>query len=77
MRRATTAGIAIPIPGAAEIVGGIEHCRVDAEIDQPLDLVNYRHAGADHNDLVMALGFRHRFHPLFLLFRSPPLQLGL
>jgi hypothetical protein len=55
------AGIAVPVPGATEIGGRVEHGGVDAEIDQPLDLVNACHAGADDDHLVMGFGVCHRF----------------
>jgi len=42
----------------AEIVVGLEHDRVDAEIDQALDLVDARDARAQHDHLVV-LRFAH------------------
>src|SRR5262249_28071577 len=54
------AGIAVPVPCAAEIGGRFKHGGVDAEIDQPLDLVDAGHAGADDNDLVMGFGVPHQ-----------------
>ena len=47
------AGIAVPIPGAAEVTAGIEHGGVDPEIGEALDLVDAGDAGADDDDLVV------------------------
>src|SRR5262249_43318981 len=41
--------------------GRVEYGGVDAEIDQPLDLVNACHAGADDNNLVMGFGLSAHF----------------
>src|SRR5262249_29404153 len=50
------AGIAVPIPGTAEIGRAFQDDRLDPEIDQPLDLVDARHPGADHDDLIVDHG---------------------
>ncbi|MBA7472498.1 hypothetical protein ES707_07825 [subsurface metagenome] len=55
------AGIAVPVPGAAEIGRRVEHGRVDAEIDEPFDLVDACDAGADDDHLVVGLGGCHCF----------------
>src|ERR1700753_3097507 len=60
------AGISIPVPGAAKIGRRFQRRRLDAEIDQTLDLVNARNAGADDNHLVMGFGVSHRFLRLSL-----------
>jgi hypothetical protein len=56
----TATGVAIPVPGSAEIVGGVEHRCVDPDINQALDLVDPSHARADHNYFVAEFRFlRH------------------
>ena len=49
------AGVAIPVPGSAEVRRGIQHKGIHPEIGQPLDLVNARHARAHDDDLVVRL----------------------
>src|SRR6185312_13471920 len=68
----TAAGIAVPVPGAAEIARRFEHGRVDAEIDQLLDLVNAGHAGTDNNHLIMGFGRSH--HSLLRNFALGPMS---
>src|SRR6185436_8726344 len=53
LRIEARAGIAVPVPGAAEIAARLEDGRLDAEIGQPLDLVDAGDAGADDDDFVM------------------------
>ena len=67
------AGIAVPVPGAAEIGGGIQHQCIDPEVGQSLDLVDAGNTGADHDDFVVRFGRLdaapgHASLHLFLLF---------
>ena len=48
-------GIAVPVPGAAEIAAGLEHGGLDAEVDQALDLVDAGDARADDDGFVVLL----------------------
>ncbi len=50
------AGVAILVPGAAEVGVALQAQGVDAEIHQPLDLVHAGHAGPDHHHLVVHRG---------------------
>src|SRR5689334_19399231 len=59
LRIEAAAGIAVPVPGAAEVGRRVEHGGIDAEIDQALDLVDAGHTGADHDHLVMGLAISH------------------
>src|SRR5205085_2625051 len=40
-------GIAVPVPGAADIGAGLEHADAQAELAQPVKLVHARETGAD------------------------------
>jgi hypothetical protein len=48
--------VTIRVPGAAEVGCRFQHGRLHAKVDQPLDLVDAGHAGADHDDLVVEHG---------------------
>ena len=50
------AGIAVPVPGSTEVGRGVQHQRVDAEIGQPLDLIDAGHARAYDDDFVVRPG---------------------
>ena len=41
------AGIAVPVPGAADAGAGLEHPHLEAELAQPVELVEAGNAGAD------------------------------
>ena len=41
------AGIAVPVPGAADLGAGLEHAHPQAELAQPVELVHARQPGAD------------------------------
>src|SRR6202012_5712292 len=41
------AGIAIPVPGAADLGAGLEHAHLQAQFAQPQELVHARQAAAD------------------------------
>src|SRR5262245_35287067 len=47
------AGIAIPVPGAADIGAGLEHTDAQAELAQPVELVHARQAGANDDGVVV------------------------
>ena len=82
-------GVAVPVPGSAEIGSCLQHQRVDAEIGQPLDLVDAGHARTDHDDFVVrpgALGHARlpryvswtisaRSASLYRIIRAPHLRL--
>ncbi len=45
------AGIAVPVPGAADIGAGLEDFYAKPEAAQPVELVQARDAGTDHDDV--------------------------
>ena len=45
------AGIAVPVPGAADLGAGLEHAHPQAEFAQPVELVHARQPGADDDDI--------------------------
>ena len=49
-------GIAVPVPGSAEIGGGLEHGGIHSEVGQKFDLIDSGHSGADDDYLVVRLG---------------------
>ncbi len=49
------ARVAVPVPGAAEVVPGLEHRGVHAQLDQPVQLVDAADAGTDDDRLVVRL----------------------
>ena len=49
------ARVAVPVPGAAEVVAGLEHGRAHAELEQPVQLVDAADTGADDDHLVLRL----------------------
>jgi hypothetical protein len=49
----TRAGIAIPVPGAADIGAGLEHADAQAELAQPVELVHARQASANDDGVVV------------------------
>ncbi len=49
-------GIAVVVPGAAEIRRGLQQDRLEAEIGQPLDLIDAADAGADDDDVEFRSG---------------------
>ena len=49
------ARVAVPVPRAAEVVAGLEHGGVHAQLEQPVQLVDAAHAGADDDDLVVCV----------------------
>ena len=51
----TTAGIAIPVPGATDIASGVEHPHRQAEFAQANELEHTVDTGAD-DDRIVALG---------------------
>ncbi len=53
LRIEARAGIAVPVPGAAEIRGELQDRGLHAEVGQPLDLVDAADAGADDDDFVV------------------------
>ena len=68
------AGVAIPIPGAAQIAAGLEHLDAIAKLPQAIELVKARNAGADDDHIGLGQGragvcrhgsphFIHRIHP--------------
>ena len=60
--------IAVPVPGAAEVGRGVEHQGVDAEVGQPLDLIDSGHTRANDDDFVVRLAcLRHSLLRYFVL----------
>ena len=55
------AGIAVPVPGAADIAAGLEHPHPEAEFPEPVKLVEAGNARADH-DGVMLFAVRRPAH---------------
>src|SRR6185295_12933153 len=53
LRIEARAGIAVPVPGAAEVAAGLEHGGLDAEVEQALDLVDAGDARADDDGFVV------------------------
>ena len=52
------AGVAAPVPGAAEIGAGFEDPHLHAELPQPVELIDAGDPGADDNGVVRRLGRR-------------------
>ena len=50
------AGIAVPIPGAADGGAGFEHPRLEPEFAQPVELIKPGDAGADHDRVEIQAG---------------------
>ena len=48
---AAAAGIAVPVPGAADIIAGLEGADLQAELAQAVDGVEAADAGADDDDV--------------------------
>ena len=68
------AGVAIPIPGAAQIAAGLEHLDAIAKLPQAIQLIEAGNAGADDDHIGLGQGrdrvcrhgsphFIHRIHP--------------
>ena len=68
------AGVAIPIPGAAQITAGLEHLDRIAKLPQAIQLIEAGNAGADDDHIGLGQGragvcrhgsphFIHRIHP--------------
>ena len=68
------AGVAVPIPGAAQIAAGFEHLDAIAKLPQAIQLIQAGNAGADDDDIGLGQGragacrhasphFIHRIHP--------------
>ena len=47
------AGIAIPVPGAADIGASLEHTDAQAQLTQPVELIHARQPGADDDGVVV------------------------
>ena len=47
------AGIAVPVPGAADIAAGLEHPHPEAKFPEPVKLVEAGNAGADHDGVIV------------------------
>ncbi len=63
------AGIAVPVPGAADTRAGLEHAHAHAELPQAVELVHARYAGTDDDGVVVqtrrlgaSLGFSRGSH---------------
>ncbi len=51
LRIEARARIPVPIPGAADARAGLEHAHLEAELAQPVELVEAGHAGTDDDDV--------------------------
>src|SRR6185503_5911806 len=58
LRIEARAGIAVPVPGAADVGAGLEDLYAKAEAAQAMELIEARHAGADDDDI--------GFHPAMI-----------
>ena len=68
------AGVAVPIPGAAQIAAGLKNLDAIAKLPQAIELIEAGNAGADDDDIGLGQGragvcrhgsphFIHRIHP--------------
>ena len=75
LRIEACAGIAVPVPGAADAGARLEHADAQIALPQPVELVEAGHAGADHDDVVIEFRvFVFVGHARFnTALRQPPL----
>ena len=61
-------GVAVPVPGAAHAVAGLEHPHAQAEPAQPVELVHAGDPGADDDDVIGSARLRRGRGSLWLRF---------